>query len=243
MGLEVLRPGDPGPQDHDPVVGDDLDPGLAQLAEEVLAAEVDLAADGIDRQPDLDARGDLGRQRLEERRPDVARLVAVDEQVDVVRRRRDVLEDAREVAMPVEEGIDRRRDRRRERQGEVRSPDLRACDELRGAHGRRLGPDRVRVERVGRHARLAPPQVRPSSPRSRLRWPASVVDSSSVHPVESGVIHVVCGPPERATDRVADPVFATSRVDTVTPPSLAGAGHRAYPWGPRRPRTKEDSDA
>ena len=102
-------PRSPDRDDDDPVVGDDLDAGLAQSAEEVLAPEVDLAADGIDRQPDLDARGHLRRQRGQEGLADVARLVAVDQQVDVVGRRRDVLEHPREIPPAVEERLDGRR--------------------------------------------------------------------------------------------------------------------------------------
>ena len=39
-----------GPDDDDPVVRHDLDARRAQPPEQVLAAEVDLAADGVDRQ-------------------------------------------------------------------------------------------------------------------------------------------------------------------------------------------------
>ena len=66
--LEVAAAELARPRDHDPVVGDDLDAGRAQVAEQRLAAAVDLAADRIDRQPDLDALRDLGGQRVEERR-------------------------------------------------------------------------------------------------------------------------------------------------------------------------------
>ena len=58
LGVRLERAGTRGRRsadDDDPVVGDDLDARLAQPAEQVLAAEVDLAADGVDRQPDLDA--------------------------------------------------------------------------------------------------------------------------------------------------------------------------------------------
>ena len=137
-------------------MGDDLDAGRAQVAEQRLAAQIDLAADRIDRQPDLDARRDLGRQRVEEHRADVARLVTVDEQVDMIRGRRDVLEDPREVAPAVEQGVDRGRDRRREGQGQVRAPNARSRDELGGPAGGRLRADGVRVERVGRDASRAP---------------------------------------------------------------------------------------
>ena len=133
-------------------MGDDLDAGLAQPAEEVLAPEVDLAADGIDRQPDLDAGRRLLGEGRQERLADVARLVAVDQQVDVVGGGRDVLEHPREVAPPVEERLDRRADRRREGLGKVGAADPRAGDELGGPDRGVLGADRVRVERVGRDA-------------------------------------------------------------------------------------------
>ena len=81
FAVRLVRPGAQvaGAHDDDPVVGDDLDAGLAQSAEEVLAPEVDLAADGIDGQADLDARGRLRRQRGQEGLADIARLVAVDQ--------------------------------------------------------------------------------------------------------------------------------------------------------------------
>jgi len=143
-------------QDDDAVVGDDLDACLTQAPEQVLAPEVDLAADGVDGQADLDARGHLRRQRGQEGLADIARLVAVDEQVDVVGRRRDVLEHPREIAPTVEERLDGRADRRRERLGEVGAPDARTGDELRSSDGRVLGADRIRIDRVGRDAHRAP---------------------------------------------------------------------------------------
>ena len=109
--LERARAQGLGADDHDPVVGDDLDARLAQSPIEVLAAEIDLAADGVDRQADLDAGRDLVGEGGQEGLPDVAGLVAVDQQMDVVGRRRDVVEHPREVVSPVEEGIDRRGDR------------------------------------------------------------------------------------------------------------------------------------
>ena len=134
---------------------DDLDAGLAQAAEEVLAPEVDLAADGIDRQPDLDARCGLGGECGQEGLADVAGLVAVDQQVDVVGGGRDVLEHPREVALAVEERLDGRADRRREGLGKVGAADPRAGDELGRADRCVLGADGVRVERIGRDAACA----------------------------------------------------------------------------------------
>ena len=63
FSVGVVRPGAQvaGAHDDDPIVGDDLDTGLTQSAEEVLAPEVDLAADCIDGQSDLDACGGLRR--------------------------------------------------------------------------------------------------------------------------------------------------------------------------------------
>ena len=155
-------------------MGDDLDAGLAQPAEQVLAPEVDLAADGIDRQPDLDAGRDLRRPARQEGLADVARLVAVDEQVDVVGRGRDVLEHPREVAPAVEERLDRRRDRRREGLGEVGAADARPGDELGRADRRVLGADGVRVERVGRdrvalRRRSAAPVAATAAPSAIVR--------------------------------------------------------------------------
>jgi len=158
VGLEPATAELTGSGDDDPVVRDDLDPGLAQLAEQRLAAEIDLAPDRIDGQPDLDALRHLGRQRLEERGPDVARLVAVDEQVDVILRGRDVLEDAREVTPAVEQGVDRGRDRGRECQREVGAADARSGDQLGRAGCRGLGADGVWVERVGGDPTLAAAQ-------------------------------------------------------------------------------------
>ena len=180
MRFEVAAAELTGPRDHDPVVGDDLDAGRAQVAEERLAAQIDLAADRIDRQPDLDARRDLGGQRVEEHRPDVTRLVAVDEQMDVIRGRRDVLEDPREVAPAVEQGIDRGRDRRREGQGQVRAPDARPRDEL-GGPGSRPSPRGWRSGRTGRSGRVACPCAgapRRPRPRARHRSRSSACGSS-----------------------------------------------------------------
>ena len=47
---------------RDAVVGDDLIPAATQIGEQVLAPEVDLAADRIDLEADLDTVGDLRRQ-------------------------------------------------------------------------------------------------------------------------------------------------------------------------------------
>ena len=94
--------------DHDAVVGHDLDAGRDEVGEERLAADVDLAADGVDLEPDLDALPHLRGERVAEGRADVAGLVAVDQQVDVIARGADVLEHPREVAPPVEERFDRR---------------------------------------------------------------------------------------------------------------------------------------
>jgi hypothetical protein len=145
-----------GSEDHDPIVRHDLDAGLTQAAEEVLAAEIDLAPDGVDRQPDLDASGDLCRQGRQELLADVARFVAVDQQVDVVGRRCDVVEHAREVALSVEQRLDRRADGRRERLRKVGAADPRTGDEFGRTDRSVLGADRVGVERVGRHAARTP---------------------------------------------------------------------------------------
>ena len=224
-------------------MGDDLDAGLAQLAEQVLAAEVHLAADGIDRQPDLDALGDLGRQGLEEGGPDVARLVAVDEQVDVVLGGRDVLEDPRKVAMAVEEGIDRGRDRRREGQREVRAADLRPRDELGGAHRGRLRPDRIRVERVGRDARLAPAQGcrRGRDPGPDGQRPSSAHRRSVPRDVVSSIVRRPLGshPVRWRETRIRKVV---SRYCNALPSRRGGVPGRILGLH-ADPATKEESDA
>ena len=150
-----------GPDDGDPVLGHDLDARREQPPEQVLAAEVDLAADGVDRQSDLDAGRDPVGQRGQEGLADVAGLVAVDEQVDVVGRGRDVLQHPREVAPAVEQGVDRGRDRRRIGLGQVDAADPRTADDLGGAGRGRLGPDGVRVEWIGRDPRAAATEHRP----------------------------------------------------------------------------------
>jgi hypothetical protein len=60
---------------------DDLYPGRHEVPEQLLAARVDLAADGIDLKPDVDTGLDAGLKGIEEQRPDVAGLVAIDQQV------------------------------------------------------------------------------------------------------------------------------------------------------------------
>ena len=183
----------------------------------------------------------LAGSAVEEGRPDVARLVAVDEQVDVVRRGRDVLEHPREVAMAVEEGVDRGRDRRREGQGEVGAADLRAGDELGGAGRGRLGPDRVRVERVGRDARLAPAHGAPSPPRSRPRW-RCVRRRLIAGPSRRTSSWCIRSPPPRLPPMSGGgtPAFARSSADTVTRCPVARVGTGRILDGPRRPRTEED---
>ncbi len=108
------------PHDEEAVMRDDLDPGGDEIAEQVLAAQVDLAADRVDLEQDLDALGDLRGQPFQEPRPDVAWLVPVDEQVHMVAGGVDVLEHPGEVPMAVQERLHRRRDRGGERHREVR---------------------------------------------------------------------------------------------------------------------------
>ena len=99
---------------HEPVVGDDRDAGRRQLGVQGLRVEVDLAADRVDGQPDLDAGLRPGDQGIAERRADLARLEAVDEQVHGRRRALDRLEHRREVAPAVQVRLHARRDARRE---------------------------------------------------------------------------------------------------------------------------------
>ena len=232
-----------GPRDDDPVVGDDLDAGRAQVAEQRLAAQIDLAADRIDRQPDLDARRDLGGQRVQEQRADVTRLVAVDEQVDVIRGRRDVLEDPREVAPAVEQGVDRGRDRRREGQGQVRAPDARPRDELGGPGRGRLRADGVRVERVGRDASRAPV---PAHRGARCREPGTDRDRPpAAHRARGRGMErrPWCGVlPTPGRDRASTAVWDIEG-GYCSADGGRRRGYRAYPCGPQRPVRRRTSGA
>ena len=175
-------------------------------AEERPAAEVDLAADGIDRQADLDALADLGDQRIEERRPDVAGLVAVDQQVDVVLGGGDVLEHPREVPASVEQGIDHRRDRRGERQRQVgrRTRGWATRPAVRAA--RRLGTDRPGIQRIGRDPALPSSEAgadgRRGGPDREVTPPAH--GRAPGRDVERGMAGSLPGCPLEGTDRVLD---------------------------------------
>ena len=215
--------------DEHPVVPDDVDAGREQLREEGLAPEVHLAADGVDLQPDGDALGDLGRQRLAERRPDVARLVAVDEQVDVVAGRGDVLEHAREVAAPVQERLDRGRDGRGEVHGQLPAGDDRRREQGPGGVRRVLGADGVRARRVGasggrRDDAGGPPR------RPRRCRPRASAGGSSMGPggaVRRRVARWTHGPC-RVRQRPSRDARVTSRGFTKG----RAQARRAYPWPP-----------
>ena len=204
-----------GPDDGDPVLGHDLDARREQPPEQVLAAEVDLAADGVDRQSDLHARRDPVGQRGQEGLADVARLVAVDEQVDVVGRGRDV----RRASAGSSAG-----------RGAAGRPRSRSPAH-RSGRGRRGGPaDGRRSRRCGR--RPSRPGWRPgrmdrsgpaccgdgASPRSRParhRARSSDVGSSTSPPIRGGVRQ--SGPPRwRAGGHAGRPASVTSARDTVT---------------------------
>ena len=84
------------------VVRDDGDPRGMQVGEQRLAAERDLAADGVHLEPHIHSLARLAHQRVAEARADGAWLVAIDEDVDLVLRGLDVLEHAREVPATVQ---------------------------------------------------------------------------------------------------------------------------------------------
>ena len=90
------------PDHRDAVVGDDLDPGVTHLPVQPTAAEIDPAADRVDRHANLDAGRSGGPQRLQHLVADAPRAEGVDQDVDVVPGGGDVLEDPREVAPPVD---------------------------------------------------------------------------------------------------------------------------------------------
>ncbi len=92
-------------------VGNDRQSRFDELSVEVLRRQSDLAADPIDRDPDLDALGQFGDECVAEECPDIAGLPAVDEQGDRRGRGSNVLEHAREVQRSVKERLDIRRPR------------------------------------------------------------------------------------------------------------------------------------
>ena len=198
-----------GPHRRDALVRHDLDAGGSEIAEQPPAAAVDLAADRVDDQPNLDAFRDLGGERRQKLAADVAFLVAVDQEVDMVPGGPDVLEHAREIASAVQQRLDGRRHGRCEAHREIAAPDPRLGKQRRGTStGLRRGDAGAGGRPGEAAARLEPGcDSERANRRGRRQGDPAHATSSTNRRLGHGDV-----PPVRATER-RDPPSSCDRTD------------------------------